>query len=247
MQNPYGWWLPFNASTNHGIDGLIAILHWFMAILFFGWGIYLVYCLVKFKYKPGRTVVAVDRKFKLPVYLEVAIVFVEIVLLVFVSSPLWYKYRVVFPLKKDSVVIRIVAEQYAWNFHYPGMDGKFGRMELGKIDGTNPLGLDREDPDAKDDIVSVNELHIPLHRPILAQLSSKDVIHSFFIPVLRVKQDVIPGMQIPIWFEAAVTGEFEVACSQLCGLGHYRMKGRLFIDTPEQFVEWLVQQEKSLL
>jgi len=106
----------------------------------------------------------------------------------------------------------------------------------------NPVGLDSEDPAAKDDYVAINTLNIPVHRPIVVQLSSKDVIHSFYLPVLRVKQDVIPGMVFPVWFEAKETGEFEIACAQLCGLGHYRMRGTLTIQTEEKFNQWLKEE-----
>jgi cytochrome c oxidase subunit II len=109
---------------------------------------------------------------------------------------------------------------------------------VGLIGGDNPLGIDPEDKDSKDDITSVNVFHIPVHKPIIVEVSSKDVIHSFNIPVLRVKQDTIPGQRIPVWFEATQTGHFELACAQLCGLGHYRMRADVFIDTPEDYAKW---------
>ena len=103
----------------------------------------------------------------------------------------------------------------------------------------NPLGLDPSDSAAKDDIVAINQLHVPVGKPVIVHLNSKDVIHSFFLPVMRVKQDVIPGQTVSVWFEAAKTGKFEIACAQLCGLGHYRMRGFFMIDTPEQFSTWM--------
>ncbi|NIT56629.1 MAG: hypothetical protein GWN00_10470 [Aliifodinibius sp.] len=94
----------------------------------------------------------------------------------------------------------------------------------------------------------INELHLPVGKPAIIHLSSKDVIHSFFLPQMRVKQDAIPGIEVPIWFEPKETGEFEIACAQLCGLGHYRMRGYLIIHTPEEYEEWLKtkQEEKEL-
>src|SRR5205814_207611 len=117
-------------------------------------------------------------------------------------------------------------------------DGKFGKSDPSLISGDNPLGVDPEDPSGKDDLVTVNQLHIPVNRPVIVAVSSKDVIHSFNIPVLRVKQDTIPGQQIPIWFEATAPGHFELACAQLCGLGHYRMRADVLVDTPEDYGKW---------
>jgi cytochrome c oxidase subunit 2 len=178
-------------------------------------------------------------------YLEIAILLFEIVLLVFLSSPIWFDYKKGFPEEKDALVVRIVAEQFAWNIHYPGKDGKFGPTKSELMDGTNPIGLDREHPDGKDDIFTINNLHVPVNKPVIAHLTAKDVIHSFFIPVMRVKQDTIPGMVIPIHFQATQTGEYEIACAQLCGIGHYRMRGQFFVDTPEAFDKFLADEAAS--
>ena len=107
---------------------------------------------------------------------------------------------------------------------------------------TNPIGLDLTDPTAKDDVTNVNQLHIPVGRPVIIHLSSKDVIHAFSLNVMRVKQDVIPGLSIPTWFVPTKTGDFEIGCAQLCGIGHYRMKGFLKIHSQEDFDQWLSSQ-----
>ncbi len=249
MDNAFnGWWLPINIST-HGaaIDRLIVTLHWFMLILFVGWFFYLLYCLYRFRAGANPKADLVPRHFKLPTYLEVGVVLVEVVLLLFVASPIWARVKNEFPKPEEAITIRVVAEQFAWNIHYPGRDGKFGRTKIEAMDGTNPVGVDREDPDAKDDIITINELKIPVNKPVILKLSAKDVIHSFNIPVLRVKQDTIPGMEIPIWFEATQTGSFEIACAQLCGLGHYRMRGAFQVLAPEEFQTWLDEQHKAVL
>lgn len=244
----YGWWLPPDLSVQgQGIDQLINVLHWFMLALFVGWGIFLIYCLIRFRQRPGCRAEAHSRHFKLPTWLEVGVAIVEIVLLVFVSQPIWAKVKNEFPAEKDSLVIHVVAEQFAWNIHYAGRDGRFGKMDPSLVDGTNPLGLNREDPDSRDDIFSINNLHIPVAKPIIVYLTSKDVIHSFFLPLLRVKQDVIPGMTIPVWFQAVMPAkDLQIACAQLCGVGHTTMKGELHIDTPEEFAAWMAEQEKEL-
>jgi cytochrome c oxidase subunit 2 len=248
-QSPYGWWLPLNASAQGaGIDNLINLVHVFMALLFVGWGIYLTYCLVKFRERPGEPSRPPVAPFRLPVAIEVGIAIFEIVLLLAVASPLWFRLTANFPSEKEAMKIRVVAEQFAWNIHYPGRDGKFGRTRPDLVTPDNPVGLDRKDPDAADDIVSINMLHVPVRKPVIAYLSSKDVVHNFFLPVLRVKQDIVPGIETPVWFEAAKTGgDFEIACAQLCGLGHFRMRGSLSLDTPEQFEAWMREEEKELL
>ena len=104
------------------------------------------------------------------------------------------------------------------------------------------MGLDPSDPAGRDDITTLNQLHLPVGKTALIYLTSRDVLHSFFIPVMRVKQDVIPGMRIPVWFTPVKTGQWEIACAQLCGLGHYRMRGFLTIHTLEEYEKWVKEQ-----
>ena len=108
------------------------------------------------------------------------------------------------------------------------------------------MGLDRRDPDAKDDVTTINQLNLPVDRPVLIQLSSKDVIHSFAIYEMRVKQDVVPGLRIPVWFIPNKIGAYEIACSQLCGLGHFRMRGFVTVQSAADFQKWMDDQEKEL-
>ncbi|HRX84448.1 MAG TPA: hypothetical protein P5572_05450 [Phycisphaerae bacterium] len=203
------FWLPLDISS-HGtaIDNLIAYLHIFMAVLFIGWGIFFVYCLIKFRGGPGRRARYDDIKAKPSKYAEVVVVAIEAVLLVGISMPVWASYRAD-PPKDNPLTVRVVAQQFAWNIHYPGPDGKFGKTKPGLVNEvTNPLGLDRDnDPNAADDIVSINNFYVPKGRDVVVRLTSKDVIHSFAVPLLRVKQDVIPGMEIPVWFKALETND----------------------------------------
>jgi len=149
--------------------------------------------------------------------------------------------------KENPVKVRVIAEQFAWNFHYPGPDGVFGQTGVQFINlATNPVGLDKDhDEHAKDDIVK-GELHLPNHRPVIMYVSSKDVIHSFSLPVMRIKQDTIPGMRIPVWFRIkdGTEGNFEVACAQLCGNNHYNMKALMVIESEEKFNAWLEKMGK---
>jgi cytochrome c oxidase subunit 2 len=171
----------------------------------------------------------------------------ELFLLAYVSTPLWRKITQIPQDDPTAIHLRVVAQQFQWIFHYPGKDGKYGRTRLDLVDDSNFLGLDRSDLSAKDDVVSLNHLHIPVKRKIVAELSAKDVIHSFFIPVLRVKTDVIPGMRVRTWFEATSPGQgFEIGCAQLCGVGHNTMRGFLHIDSETEFEKWLEDQTQQI-
>ena len=249
--------LPEDASA-HGLqlDNLTALVHWFMAVLFVGWGIFFIYTLIRFR--KGRNPVASyeGAKGHFSTYGEAGVVLVEVILLVAFAVPIWATRVNAIPSEKEAVTVRVVAEQFAWNVHYPGADGVFGRTDSKLIQaGSNPLGLDRTDPAGQDDITSINQLHLPVNRKVLIHLSSKDVIHSLYLPQMRVKQDAIPGMTIPVWFEARkVTPAenslpgcaagmkcWEIACAQLCGITHYRMRGYYQIHDEAGYQAWLAQ------
>ena len=166
----------------------------------------------------------------------------EVILLVFFSIPTWSARVDAFPSEQHATVIRVVAEQFIWNIHYPGADNVFGRTRLELVSADNPLGLDMTDPAAKDDVWTQNQMNLPVGRPVIVHLSSKDVIHSFGLPQMRVKQDAIPGVEQRVWFTPTRTGEWEIACSQLCGLGHYRMRGFYTIQSQADFDAWLKDQ-----
>jgi cytochrome c oxidase subunit 2 len=146
----------------------------------------------------------------------------------------------------NATIVQITGEQFFWNFHYAGPDGQFGRTDTKLITSTNSIGLDRNDPAAKDDVLSQGIMHAPVGKPVRVRLRSKDVIHSFFLPNFRIKQDAVPGMGIEVWFTPTKAGQYEVACAELCGLGHYRMKAALTVDESEDaFNKWLVEAAKQ--
>ncbi len=241
----YGYWLPPDHSV-HGsaVDSLIHVIHWFMLALFVGWGSFMVYCLWRFRSKANPKATYEPVKAKLSKVLEIGVVIFEAVLLVGFSMPAWAAYKDQPPPSDKAMHVRVVGQQFQWNIWYPGPDGKFGRAKLDLIDGVNPVGLDRSDPAGKDDVVKINQLAIPVGKPIIAHITAKDVIHSFSVPVLRVKQDANPGMTVPIWFEATQTGTYDIACAQLCGNQHWRMRGMVMAMEPAAFDEWLAKQKR---
>lgn len=245
----YGLWLPKGASTfAPDIDHIMILVHALMLFMFLAWGIVLLYSLIKFRQGAGRTVVYSGYpKMVIPVLLVGIVVVFDYYILFGHDIPFWGEYRTHFPAEDSSTLVHVVAQQFAWNIHYPGPDGKFGRTDPKLVNEvSNPVGLDRTDSNAKDDLVSVGTLHIPVNKPVIVYLNSKDMIHSFFLPVIRIKQDVIPGTTMRIWFVPTRTGNFEIACAQLCGEGHYRMKGNFIIESQEKYDAWIAEQEAQL-
>jgi cytochrome c oxidase subunit 2 len=238
--------LPVAASAHAPeVDRILALVHWLMVLLFVGWGAFFVFVLVRFRRSRNPRASYEGARGRFASVVEVGVLVSEIVLLAFFSIPFWSANVDAKP-PDNPVEVRIVAEQFSWNVHYPGADGQFGRTSISLVDPDNPLGLDRRDAAAKDDITTINQLFLPVGRPVLIHLSSKDVVHSLGMPEMRVKQDAIPGIIQPVWFTPTRTGRWEIACSQLCGLAHYRMRAFYSIQTPAQFQGWLDEEAAAL-
>lgn len=139
----------------------------------------------------------------------------------------------------DAVLVELTGQQFAWNVRYPGEDGTLGRTDPGLINLDNPIGMDPADPASADDRFYINQVVVPVGRPVHLQLKARDVIHSFFLPHFRLKQDAVPGMVIDVWFLPTRTGTFEVPCTELCGLGHYRMEAQLRVVSEEEFATFM--------
>ncbi|MBB16931.1 hypothetical protein CMK22_16815 [Candidatus Poribacteria bacterium] len=343
--------MPMNATAHgvlqsgiHETDNLIYLIHVLMFVLGTGWGVFLIYTLLRFRQSKNPTASYDGAKSHLSSYLEIGVAVIEGILLIGISLPFWSEQLADANVKsgKSPIVVRVLAEQFAWNFHYPGPDGKFGRVinpEMVKENKSfyrdNPVGLDLSDPNAKDDVTTVNQLHLPVNKPVIAQLMSKDVIHAFSLPVMRVKQDTIPGIQVPVYFEPSkasydlvditnftitsngnqdftiavgpehikdfygreeqsfygilgraskvlftggklgsrgqelvvrninlengtfevsspkdlngskivkIVRPWEVACAQLCGIGHYRMRADMVVHPKEEFGKWMAKK-----
>jgi cytochrome c oxidase subunit 2 len=146
-----------------------------------------------------------------------------------------------------ALQVEITGQQFAWNFRYAGPDGKWGQTkpELVSASSGNPLGLDPRDPATKDDIVSPT-MYVPEGREVELLIRTQDVTHSFYVRELRLKQDAVPGMVIHMHFNATVPGEYEIACAELCGLGHYRMRSFLYVVSQADYDKWIRDQEAAL-
>jgi cytochrome c oxidase subunit 2 len=236
-------WLPIAASAHAGeIDVVMLLVHVLMLVLFVGWFLYFGWALVRFRARRQPRANYRGAGGRVATWTEIGVVIAEGVLLVVFALPVWFRQTAAPPVDPHATVVRVVAEEFVWNVHYPGADEHFGTTSLELMSPTNPLGLDRASAFGQDDITTQNLLHVPVNRPVVIQLTSKDVIHSFGLPNFRVKQDVIPGTISTVWFTPTVIGEYDIACSQLCGLGHYRMRGTLVVESDADFQKYLTSE-----
>jgi len=209
---------PGESSYADEIDSIFRLILWITGIIFIVVELLLIYFVIRYRHREGRRAHYTHGNNRLEVVWTIfpAVICVVLALL---SRRVWAEIKQRMP--EDAMQIEVTAEQFAWNIRYPGPDGKLN---------------------TPDDIVTLNQLHFPVGQKVVVSLHSKDVIHSFFLPEFRVKQDAVPGMTTKVWFDAAHVGHWEIACAELCGLGHYRMKGFLTADSPEDFQKWLAEQ-----
>jgi len=216
---PFWMRLPEGVSTySDRVDGLFRLILWITGIIFVVVELLLLFFLFRYRHREGRRAHYTHGSNRLEVIWTI-VPAVICVVLALLSRATWADIKQHIP--KEGVQIEITAEQFAWNIRYAGADNRFG---------------------TEDDVLSLNQLHVPVGQPVVVTLHSKDVIHSFFLPEFRVKQDAVPGLSTRIWFEGTRTGHWEIACAELCGLGHYRMKGFVTVETPEEFHKWLADQ-----
>ena len=236
-------------ASQHGadVDKLILYVHWLMAALFVGWLAYFFYVIFRFRRKNNPRADYTGVTSHASSYLEVAVAIVEAVLLLGFAIPLWSKAVDKFPSEKEATVVRVMAQQFQWNVRYPGPDGEFGRADLKFVNSTNAWGVDPSDAHGKDDFspAGINEIFVPVNKPVIAYITSQDVIHSFKINTMRVTQDAIPGLRIPLWFTPNREGDYLINCAQLCGAGHSAMKGYLHVLSQEKYNQWLAERAKA--
>src|SRR5580765_3754748 len=236
--------LPVLAST-HGkdVDNLIIYVHWLMIVLFVGWFAYFVYTLFRFHRSRNPKADYVGVKSHASNYIEGAVALIEGVLLIGVAIPLWAKAADKFPPENQSTVIQIVGQQFNWSARYPGKDGKFGKQDMRLVTAENIFGVDPKDENGKDDAQVMHEVHVVVNKPVICYISSRDVIHSFKIIAMRVTQDAIPGLRIPIWFVPTKEGRYQINCAQLCGNSHSAMTaGTLVVESQADFDKWVASK-----
>lgn len=209
--------LPEGASTFAAdIDWLFMLILVITGVVFVLVQATLVVFLIRYRRRDGRKAGYTHGSTRLEI-VWTAVTAVIVLALAFLSRELWFDIKDPDRFPAAGLELLVTGKQFEWNITYPGADGVLGTA---------------------DDVVSRNRMHVPVGVPVHLMLESEDVIHSFFVPEFRVKQDLVPGMRIPAWFEATRTGEFAIGCAELCGLGHYRMSGTVIVQTAEEFERW---------
>jgi cytochrome c oxidase subunit 2 len=235
------WWFPPPISQ-HGqaYDAQFNATLWVTGVIFFLAQIALGYVIIKFRDKGGTAKYSHGNNVLEAVWTSAtALLFIGLVL---AGTRIWAAVHFD-EAPADALRIEVMAKQFAWAFRYAGPDGKFGRTDLKQINdqGGNPFGIDEKDPAGKDDITSAS-IKVPAGKPVLLLMRSRDVIHNFFVRELRLKQDIVPGMEIPFHFQADQIGVYEVPCSELCGLGHHQMRTTLEVMSEANFEKWKQEQ-----
>jgi len=213
------WWLPENVSTyGEDVDFLFHLIYYVTGGVFILVAGAMIAFLVMYRHREGRRARYTHGNASLEIVWTVIPALI-LVVLTLLSAPTWARIEMRIP--QTDLQILVTAKQFNWQVTYPGPDGKFG---------------------TEDDKTFDNEVHVPVGKPVILILKSRDVIHSFFMPNLRFKQDAVPGREIRRWFEATRPGKYEIPCAELCGFGHSGMKGWLYVHTPEEYQKWLKEQ-----
>jgi cytochrome c oxidase subunit 2 len=235
--------LPLAASEHAAeFDAVLNAVHLHIAIQALAWGAFFVYCLIRFRERVHPQPAQEGLRPLLPILAIALVVLGDAVLLAATALPVWMKRGGLPSPLEAPFEVRIAAEQFAWNVHYPGPDGRFGTTSSRLISATNPLGIDRSSDGGADDIGLQNVLTVPVNRPIIVDLTSRDVVHSFTLNEMRVRQDTTPGLPVRTWFTPTTTGRWEISCSQLCGLGHYRMRGAFSVLSADDWAAWQARE-----
>jgi len=215
------WWLPENVSTFGGeIDWLFELIYWITAVTGILVFVALIAFLVMYRDRPGRRARYTHGNTTLEIVWTIVPALI-LVVLTFLSVPAWSKIKMSQP--PTDFVVQVDAKQFNWQVFYPGPDGKFG---------------------TGDDVKFLDEMHVPVNKPIRVILKSQDVIHSFFVPSFRIKQDAVPGREIAAWFDATKPGKYEWPCAELCGFGHSGMKGWVYVHTADDYAKWAAENLK---
>jgi cytochrome c oxidase subunit 2 len=233
------WGRPENVTWQGvPIDQIFNFVFWMTTIVFILVTITLIWFMVKYRHKEGVPAHYSHGNNTLEI-IWTTIPTVIFLGLAFYSNHVWDQLRGT-PAPKNALTVEVIGHQYGWNIRYPGADGKLGASDPKLYSGGNPHGLIEGDEAAKDDIILLNEMVIPVGRPVHLLLQSRDVIHAFYVPEFRLYQDMVPGKLISwVWFEAKKRGNFKIACNQLCGSGHYKMFADLKVVSAQEYDQWI--------
>lgn len=233
------WWLTPIASNWGEIDNTLMITLVITAIVFVAINLFLAYCVVRFRHRHGRRAAyEADSK-----KLEWGLTAITAVGIIAMLAPGLVVYAALIHAPREAAVVEAVGKQWQWRFRLPGKDGVLGSSDTRFVSAENPFGLNPDDPHGQDDVlIDGPELHLPLNRPVKMLLRSQDVLHDFFVPEFRARMDMVPGMVTSFWFTPTKAGTYEILCAELCGVGHFNMRGRVVVDDNPKFLAWLGAQ-----
>jgi len=238
LLNP--WWLTPIASNWQYIDATIAITFWITGFVFTAVVLFMAYCVFRFRHKEGSQAAYRPENNRLEWGLAI-VTGIGVVAMLTPGLFVWSQFVTPPP---DSSEIEVVGQQWNWAFRLPGKNGRLGASDTKYIGADNPLGLNPNDPNGKDNVVIVgDDLHLPVGKPVRVWLRSVDVVHDFYVPEFRAKMDLMPGMVTRFWFTPTRTGTFEILCAGFCGVGHPQMRGNVIVDTENDYRTWLQKQQ----
>jgi cytochrome c oxidase subunit 2 len=233
------WYFTELASNWGMVDLTMDITFYVTGFVFVTVNLFMAYCVIKFRYKKGARSTYEPENKKLEYWLT-GLTAVGVAAMLTPGLFVWAKFV---DVPEDAHVVEAVGQQWHWTFRYPGEDGKLGEADAERISSDNPFGIDPEDPNSQDDVIVYNpEAHVPIDQPVKFLLRSKDVLHNFTVAQFRVKMDLVPGMNTFMWLTPTKTGRYELLCEELCGVGHFAMRGAVVVDEAADFDTWLSEQ-----
>jgi cytochrome c oxidase subunit II len=233
------WWTPI-ASNWRYIDDTIIITFWITGGVFTAIILFMAYCVLRFRHKPGTRAAYEPENKKLEWWLTIGTA-VGVGAMLAPGLFVWAQFVTV---PQGASEAEAIGQQWQWSFRLPGEDGRLGKSDTQYVGSDNPLGLNPNDPSVRDDVViEGDDLHLPLGKSVKLLLRSLDVLHSFYVPEFRTKMDLVPGMVSYVWFIPTRTGTFEILCAELCGNGHFNMRGKVVVQEESEYRAWLQKQK----
>jgi cytochrome c oxidase subunit II len=233
------WWTPIASNWGY-IDTTLVITFWITGVVFAAVILFMAYCVWRFRHKPGRVAAFEPENRRLEVWLT-AVTALGVAAMLAPGLIVWNQFITV---PDDATEVEVFAQQWSWSFRLPGEDGRLGTSDARLVNPDNPLGINPQDGFGQDDvIVEADDLHLPIGKPVKMVLRSIDVLHDFYVPEFRAKMDMVPGMVTYFWFTPTRTGEFEILCAELCGVGHGYMRGYVQIEEDPDYQIWMQEQQ----
>ncbi|MGE8366360.1 c-type cytochrome [Cupriavidus sp.] len=233
------WWATPLASNWKQMDDTLTITLVITGVFFVIINLFVAYIVWRYRHREGARAHYQPENSKLELWLIGGTTLGVIALL----APGLFVYAEYVRPPGDAMVLEVVGQQWQWGFRFPGQGGQLGTSDARFVTAANPLGVNPDDPRGQDDIIIAgNEVHLPLNRPVKVLLRSKDVLHDFYVPPFRARMNMVPGMVTSFWFTPTKAGTYEILCAQLCGVGHYNMRGKVVVEDATAFDAWLRRQ-----